>query len=864
MNKIILIDGNNILFRSYYATAYSGSMMRNSKNFPTNALYGFINMINKIISDEQPSHMMVAFDKGKTFRHDAYLEYKAGRSEMPDDLKEQFKVVYSLTEAMGIKHFEIDNYEADDIIGTFSKYIDEHEDTEGLIVSSDKDLLQLISDKVKVKLLKSNDYIMMDKDKFKEIYGLDDPKKMVDLKALMGDSSDNIPGVKGIGEKTALSLLQKYKSLDGVYENIDSISLKTGEKLINDKKNAYMSYDIATIYKEVPISFTLDDLKYLGIQKEYENILTDLEFYSLLKKMNLKNNIKASDVSFQVITDLSKLKLEEPYAIYLETLGYNYHKDIPLGVSVKDKNNAYYIPFDILKDSNIFFDHKKKYTYDLKKLLYVFTKYNIKIDNNFEDIMLIGYLLNKNIRNDIAYLANTYTYVISFYDKLYGSELTCKYPKDDNYITEIVLKADFIYQIYDEIFRELEKEDLVSLYKDLELPLSFVLVKMELNGFLINQDYLKEMSLTLNEQVIKIENKIYELAGMEFNILSPKQLSKVLFETLNIPYPKKSKTYSTSKEILDKLKDKYEIVALVLEHRFLFKMKSNYVDGLINDIHDDNKIHTIFNQTLTKTGRLSSERPNLQNIPIKDELGRLVRKAFIPSSKKAKIASFDYSQIELRVFAHMAGATDMIKAFTEGIDIHTKTASQIFKVPIESVTKDMRRKAKAVNFGIIYGISSFGLSEDLGINVEEARGFINAYLDTFTGIRDYMNSLVYDAYKYGYVKTLMNRKRIIEEINNKNYLIRQSGERIALNTPVQGTAADILKKAMIEINAEMERLNLKSKMLLQVHDELVFEVMEDEIEILKELVTRIMTTTYPLRAPLEVSYDLGDNWYDAK
>ena len=863
MKKIVLIDGNNLIFRSYYATAYSGSMMKNSKGFPTNALYGLINMLNKIVSEENPTHIMIAFDKGKTFRHEKYLDYKAGRSETPDELKQQFSIAKEISDVMGIKHFEIDNYEADDIIGTFAELINNMDDAEGLIVSSDKDLIQLISDKVKMKLLKSKDYIMMDKKEFKEVYGIDDPKKMIDLKSLMGDSSDNIPGVKGIGEKTAISLIQKYDSLDGVYEHINEVSNSTQKKLIQDKENAYMSYDLATIYKEVPIDTNLDNIEYKGINvDEYKRILNELEFYSLIKKIDTKTITK--EINYILINDLKDLKLSDNYSIYLETLGYNYHIDTPLGVSITDNNNSYYIPFDIIKNSNIFNDNKKKYTYDLKKLLYVFNKYNIKIDKNIDDIMLMSYLLNKNIKNDIAVLANTYNYEIEFYDKLYGSEITIKYPENDNYIKDVVLKSKFIFNEFNNIYEELEKEEMVDLYKNIELPLTYVLYKMEDNGFLVDKEYLNKYGDELNKKLFDIGEEIYKLAGCEFNILSPKQLSEILFNKLNIPYPKKTKgNYSTSKDILDKLKDKYEIVKLILDYRTISKLNSNYVLGLINEIYDDNKIHTIYNQTLTRTGRLSSEKPNLQNIPIRDELGKLVRKAFIPS-KGNKIISFDYSQIELRVFASMANATDMIDAFKKGIDIHTKTASQIFHVDINEVTKDMRRKAKAVNFGIIYGISSFGLSEDLNINIEEAKTFIDNYLNAFPGIKKYMELLISNAYKDGYVKTLMNRKRIIDEINNKNYMIRQSGERMALNTPVQGTAADILKKAMVEIDKEMVKNNFKSKMLVQVHDELVFEVYEDEENKLIDMVKNIMENTYKLNVPLEVDVEMGYNWYDAK
>ena len=867
MNKIVLIDGNNLVFRSYYATAYSGNLMKNSKGFPTNALYGLINMLNKIINDEHPTHIMIAFDKGKTFRHLKYTDYKAGRSETPNELIEQFSVARDLVTSMGIKYFEIDNYEADDIIGTFAKYINGLNDSRGLIVSSDKDLIQLISDKVVMKLLKSNDYIMMDKNKFFEVYGIDNPLRMIDLKALMGDSSDNIPGVKGIGEKTAISFIQKYKTLDGVYENITSISPGNQKKLIEGRDNAYMSYDLATIYCDVPIDTNLENIKYEGIDlHEYKKILTELEFYSLLKKLDLKEEVKEEKVNFKIITDITNLKLEEPYSIYLETLGYNYHTDIPLGVSITDKSGNYYIPFKYLENTSVFLDNKQKYTYDLKKLLYVFDRFNVKIDKKIDDLMLIGYILNKNIKTDIASIANTYLYGIRFYEKLYGTEVTIKYPTNDDYIKDIVLKSMFIYNEYKEFLLELEKENMTDLYKNIELPLTYVLKKMEENGFLVDTNYIEEFGLKLDEKLSELEKQIFNLAGFEFKILSPKQLSEVLFETLHIPYPKKikDKNYSTNKDILSRLKDKYEIVSLILDYRTIAKMKSSFVIGLLNEVESDGKIHTIYNQTLTRTGRLSSERPNLQNIPIRDELGKLLRIGFIPSSKGNKIASFDYSQIELRVFASVANATDMIKAFNEGIDIHTKTASQIFHVDICDVTKDMRRKAKAVNFGIIYGISSFGLSEDLGINVNDAKKFIDDYLEAFPGIKEYMNSLISYAYKYGYVKTLMGRKRIIDEINNKNYIIRQSGERMALNTPIQGLAADILKKAMIEINKEMENRKLKSKMLVQVHDELVFEVDKDEVDTLKDMVLNIMENTYKLNVPLEVSYEIGNNWFDAK
>ncbi len=861
--KIVLVDGNNLLYRSYFATAYSGNLMKNSKGFPTNALYGFINMINKIIMDEKPEYMMVAFDKGKTFRHEKYTTYKGTRAETPDDLIKQFKLSRDICKALGIKALEIDNYEADDIIGTFAKKCNE-ENLEGLIISSDKDLLQLITPNVKVKLLKTHDFIMMDEVEFKNTYGID-PIKMIDLKALMGDTSDNIPGVKGIGEKGAIKLLQEYGSLDNIYNSIDNIKGSTHDKLVNDKDNAYMSYDLATIYKEVPIDTNLDTIKKENInEEEYSNILKELEFFSLLKKIETKE-VKKEINNLVIINNLNDLVLEEEYSIYLELLGYNYHDAKPLGVSIYSKNHAYYIPFDLLIKSDIFSDNKKKYTYDLKKILVVFDKYDIKIDKNIRDLMIEGYLLNKNIKNDISYIANSDGYDITFYDKEFGSEITLHEVEEDIVSSNAIKKAMYIFDKQEEFYNGLKQEEMESLYNDIELPLVYVLANMEITGFKVDRDYLEEMKDEIDEKLRNLEKDIYAISNEEFNISSPKQLADILFNKLLIPYPKRVKdnNYSTSKDILDKLAPNYEIVRLVLEYRMYSKLYSNYIVGLMDEIKEDGKIHTIFNQTLTRTGRLSSESPNLQNIPIRIEEGRKIRKAFIPSNDSIIISS-DYSQIELRVFAHMANATNMIEAFKNDLDIHSKTASDIYGVPISEVDKTMRRSAKAVNFGIIYGISSFGLSEDLGINVYEAKDFIDNYLATFPGIKEYMDKEIANAYKNGYVKTLFNRKRIIDELKNKNYLIRSSGERMALNTPIQGTAADIIKMAMIKLQNKLEEMNLNTKMLVQVHDELVFDVPNNEVEIVIPVIRDVMENIYKLDVPLKVDIEYGKDWYEAK
>ena len=863
MKKIVLIDGNNLLFRSYYATAYSGSMMKNSHGLATNALYGFINMLNKIMQEENPEYVMVAFDKGKTFRHLKYEVYKGGRSETPNELIEQFPYARRLCDSMGIKYFEIDNYEADDIIGTFAKKVDEDKDLEALIVSSDKDLLQLITDKVKVKLLKMHDYIMMDKQTFYDTYGLM-PPLMVDLKALMGDASDNIPGVKGIGEKTALSLLHTYGSLNGVYENIDNIKGKTKEKLLNDKEMAYLSYDIATIYKEVPINTDIDNIKYLGINDEYTNLLKELEFYSLLKKIE-NAKFESKTIDYIIVDDLSKVVKEERYAFYLEVLGYNYHDAKGLGVSLTTSENNYYIPIDLLKNTDFFKDGFMKETYDLKKCLVLFDRLNIKIDGHIDDLMIEAYLLNKNVKNDISYLANSYDYNIMFYDKEFGSEITIKDKDLDLVSKQAVLKSKFIHDFRYQFIDDLKKEDMFDLYNKMELPLCYVLTKMEENGIKVSIDYLNEMGEVLKNKIASLEEEIYNLSNIRFNISSPKQLGEVLFKQMQIPYPKKIKddNYSTSKDILDKLVDKYPIIDKILLYRTYTKLYSNYIVSLKEDIKSDKKVHTIFNQTLTRTGRLSSERPNLQNIPIRLEEGRLIRKAFIPSDGNI-IVSSDYSQIELRVFAHMSNEKNLIEAFINDYDIHTKTASDIFHVPIQEVTKEMRRKAKAVNFGILYGISGFGLSEDLGIDLLEAKEFIDKYLEVFPGIKEYKDNLIKEAYQNGYVKTLFNRKRIIDELNNKNYLIRSSGERMALNTPIQGTAADILKMAMIKMQEEIDKHNFNAKMVIQVHDELVFDVPKNEVEEFIPILKDVMENIYELKVPLKVDIEYGNTWYEAK
>ena len=867
MNKIILVDGNNLLFRSFYATAYQGVIMKNSKGFPTNALYGFINMMNKIIQEEKPSYIMVAFDKGKTFRHDKYDEYKAGRSEMPDELRLQFPKAKEILDAQGIKHFEIDNYEADDIIGTLSLEVEHRDDFVATIVSSDKDLLQLISDKVDVKLLKQSSHIMMTKDEFIKTYQVP-PIRMIDLKALMGDSSDHIPGVKGIGEKTAINLLSKFQSLDNLYLHIDEVSGKTREKLENDKKNAYMSYDLATIYREVPLDFTIEDCKYTGENSEkFTELLQEFEFHSLLKKYHLTEDAVTSVKKDEGISILPVEKLtSNTFSFYVETRGAVYSKSEVLGVGIYDGVSGYYLSKEELEEHrNLFSNSSFKYTYDLKKNIVVLHSLGIQISNVTFDTMIATYLLDYVVKDDISYVAQAFDVSLPLYDDLFGSEKRPKEVSPEVLRDVCCRKAKFIYDTRNQLLEELGKNNELDLFQRIEMPLSRVLADMELTGILVDVPYLEKIEADLKSQMDALEQEIYELAGTTFNIMSPAQLSKILFEKLEIPYPKKVKDgkYSTSKDILDKIRFVHPIVDKILDYRTVSKLYTNYAVGLKAEVREDGRIHTIFTQTLTRTGRLSSISPNLQNIPASAEYSKLIRTAFIPDSH-SKLLSSDYSQVELRIFAHMSKADNLIQAFKDGKDIHTKTASDIFHVPMEEVTKDMRRTAKAVNFGILYGISSFGLSEDLGVDIVTAKKFIDNYLKTYPGISEYMEEEKKKAYELGYVTTLMNRRRVIEELKNKNYMIRSSGERMALNTPIQGTAADILKKAMVEIYDEFNKRGLKSKMLIQVHDELVFNVLDDELEEVSSIVRDIMEHTIELSVPLKVDIEYGNNWYEAK
>ena len=849
MKHLIMIDGNNLLFRSYYATAYSGNFMKNSKNFPTNAIYGLVNMINKILDEEKPNYVIVAFDRGKTFRHEKYTDYKGGRIETPDELKKQFPVAKEVISAMGLKWYDIDNYEADDIIGTFSTYCD-NENIKGTIISSDKDLLQLINEDVDVKLLKSGDSIRYNEETFERDYGIK-PINIIDLKALMGDSSDNIPGVKGIGEKGALKLLQEYKTLDGIYNNIDKIKGKTKEKLENDKKNAYFSYELATIYKEVPLDIKLEDTYYDGPNvEELNKLYSELEFYSFLKKTNKKDDV----FNYQIIDNISLINSDN-ISLYLECKDFNYFKAKPIGVGIYDGSNGYYMSFDNLIKNNELLN-KIDVTYNLKRLYVSLKNKNIEFTKLPFDTMLASYLLEYNTKDDVAVSANNMGYNIPLINELYKNE--------EDIPKFACLKAKFLYETKSKFLNELNEKKLIDLYENIELPLTIVLGKMEYNGIYVSSSILENMGKEINDKINLVALNIYNLVGHEFNINSPKQLGEVLFDELGLTHGKKNQSgYSTANDVLTKLKGTHPVIDEIIEYRMLTKLYSTYIEGLINSISSDGKIHTIYSQVTARTGRLSSLEPNIQNIPVRYEYGKMIRKAFLPSSNSV-ILSSDYSQIELRILSSIASIDSMIEAFKNGIDIHTKTAADIFNVDISDVTKDMRRIAKAVNFGIIYGISGYGLSENVGIKPKEAKVFIDNYLNTYPGVKEYMENIKMEAYNNGYVKTLFGRIRTIDELKNTNYMIRMQGERIALNTPIQGTSADIIKKAMIDIDKEFIKRNLKTKMIIQVHDELIFDVPNEEIEIVKKIVSDLMENACKLEVPLKVDIEYADNWYDVK
>lgn len=857
MKKVLLIDGNNLLFRSYYATAYSGSIMRNSKGQATNALYGFVSMINKIIAEENPKYMVVAFDIGKNFRHDKYQDYKAGRNETPLDLKSQFPIAKKILDAMGIKHLEMEGYEADDIIGTLAKEADLDPEYDGLIISSDHDLMQLISPVVSMKMLKSKDSIYYTVESFQEEYGFE-PIKIIDLKALMGDASDNIPGVKGIGEKTAMSLIQKYGSLDGVYSSIDEIKGKMKEKLEADKQSAYFSYELATIYRDVPLTTPLEDLTYEGPNASLKPLFQELEFHSFLKNMTFES-VTEEKLDFKIISSIDDLPQSFEFSYYIECNKDNYHFADILGMSLYDGVNLYFVPASLVLDVLKKFSTRLRYTYSLKKNIMLARSLGIELYNTDFDMMIAYYLLENTSKDDISLKMSDECISAYYYEDLIKNKVS-----ESDFQKGMVTKAKFIWDKREELLTRLKDSGMKHLYDEIELPLVEVLASMETEGIRLDLEVLENMRLQVKEKLNSTENIIYEMSGQTFNLSSPKQLGNVLFGDMGIPYPgKKGNSYSTDITILEKLVNDYPIIKHIIEYRTLSKLYNSYLDTLADFVMDDGKIHTIYKQTLTRTGRLSSVEPNLQNIPTREEEGKLLRKAFIPE-QNCYLLSADYSQIELRILASISKDDTMIDAFRHDEDIHRRVAADIHGVPLEEVTKHMRSTAKSVIFGIVYGISGFGLGENLNISPRDAKMFIEKYYELYPKVKEYMDSIKETAYENGYVKTLYNRIRYIDELKSPVYMVRVGGERIALNTPIQGTGADIMKIAMINLYKKLKNNNYKSKIILQVHDEVILNVYPDELEDVKVLVKQEMENAANLEVPLKVEVEYGTNWYDAK
>ena len=870
MERLLILDSNSLMNRAFYAIP----PLTNSEGIHTNAVYGFTNMLFKMKEEIKPDYIVAAFDrKAPTFRHKEYEDYKAGRKKMPPELGEQFPIIKELLNLLAVNIYEIDGFEADDIIGTLAKFAESH-GIEVFIVTGDRDALQLASDNIKVVITKKGvtETAVYNKEAFEAEFGVT-PTQYIDVKGLMGDKSDNIPGVPGIGEKTAYKLIQTYGSIEEVLNNIDSISgKKLKDNLETYKEQAIFSKKLATIMTEVPIEFDLDDIK---SQESFNKDGLKKMFFKLQMKTLLDKffngeeeddkdyeeiNIKYIDNSNSFL-QLSN-ELEDTIYISFEVNNSEKYSEISLNnLYISCNKENYFIKFSEISSGdensanlalkNIMENNKlKKVIHEGKPLITILNKLGISIAGFEFDTSIAAYLIN-SARNsyDLLSLVNEY-----LGEDVKGNE--------DDIKCKVNSKLEDIYNILNEKIKE---ENMEELYYKVEHPLIFVLSSMESLGFNVNKEMLDDLEVKFKEEIRRTEKEIFKLAEEEFNINSPKQLGKILFEKLDLPVIKKTKTgYSTNAEVLEKLQDKHEIIPKITYYRQITKLNSTYVEGLKNVIDVDGKIHSTFNQTVTTTGRLSSTEPNLQNIPIKYEMGREIRKVFIPDEQGDILLSCDYSQIELRVLAQMSQDEKMIDAFKHHSDIHRKTASEVFKVPIEEVTPLMRSRAKAVNFGIVYGISDFSLSQDLHITKKEASEYMEIYFDRYPNIKGYLDSLIEEAKEKGFVITILNRRRFIPEIKSSNRIVKALGERLAMNAPIQGSAADIIKLAMVNVYNKLNELQLKSKIILQVHDELILNVKQDELEQVKTLVKDEMENVLKMDVPLEVDINIGNTWYEAK
>lgn len=869
MEKIVVIDGNFWLFSCYYATAAMGNLMVNKDGVPTNAVYGFANRLEHLLK-QNPEYLVVAFDaKGKTFRSELLEEYKGTRKETPSELICQFSMVREYLEAHDIPYIELEGFEGDDVIGTISKKASQNHMSVG-IYTNDKDMMQLIDENIVQykKPQKSNDYEIITLDSFYDKYQLQ-PDQMRDLLGLMGDSADNIPGIPGIGEKTALKLLYQYGTVENIKEHMNEIKGKMGEKVRNNIDLGLLSKKIATIVTDAPIELNLDAWKYNGY--DYDKLASFYRRYdmnSLLKRMSVqKDQPSSSQLEYQIVDHLPEIK--KASTLVVGVYDTNYHKSPVLGFAVYNDSQAYYITvekaltdagfLDFLKDQSI-----EKYGYDIKKCINACRWHGLEVNGYVFDLQLAAYILNPSLKDEMKIVCDYFQYYDVMYDEeVFGKGAKKHIPEIDVLAKHYLTQAKAVYELKDKVCEKLIHDQQYELFKDVEMPVAFILSDMEFQGAKVDQTVLKQLETDFRQQIEELEKEIYALAHKEFNISSTKQLGEVLFEDLQLPHAKKTKTgYSTAVDVLNKLINVHPIISKILSYRTLTKLYSTYIVGLQDQVFVDGKIHTIYNQALTQTGRLSSTDPNLQNIPVKSNEGKMIRKAFVPEYDY--LVSFDYSQIELRVLAHLAQVKSLIQAFNEDKDIHAHTASVVFGVAENEVTPLMRRNAKAVNFGIIYGMSDFGLSEQLGVSVKEAKDFIEKYFQQYQEIKTYMNQCIAFGKENGYVATVLNRKRYIPEINEKNRMRQEFGKRLAMNSPIQGSAADIIKLAMIKVDRLLKENRLKSKMILQVHDELIFDVYKEELTTVMELVKKGMEEAYQLSVELKADGGYAKNWYELK
>ncbi|HEM5462397.1 TPA: DNA polymerase I [Streptococcus suis] len=875
-NKLLLIDGSSVAFRAFFALYNQIDRFKSPTGLHTNAIYGFNLMLDHMMKRIEPTHILVAFDAGKTtFRTEMYADYKAGRAKTPDEFREQFPFIRQMLDAMGVKHYDLDQYEADDIIGTLDKMAERTDiPFDVTIVSGDKDLIQLTDENTVVEISKKG---VAEFEEFTPAYLMEKmgitPTQFIDLKALMGDKSDNIPGVTKIGEKTGLKLLTEFGSLDGIYENIDSMKAsKMKENLIADKEKAFLSRTLATIDTQAPIEIGLDDIVYQGPKvDELGQFYDDMGFKQLRAQLGTTSSQEEAVLDFQIVTEISPTMLKQDQFFYFEILGENYHREDLVGLAWGDKEKIYVggpelLDSPVLRD---FLENQTIKTYDFKRGKVLLDRKEITLPPATFDSRLAKYLLSTVEDNSLTTIATLYGQTSLVPDEaIYGKGAKLDLPEREVFFPHLARKVQVLIETEEPMLTKLEENQQLDLLFDMELPLANVLAKMEIAGIKVEAETLKAMQSENEVLIDQLTKEIYELAGQEFNINSPKQLGTILFEDMGLPleYTKKTKTgYSTAVDVLERLAPIAPVVSKILEYRQITKLQSTYVVGLQDAILEDGKIHTRYVQDLTQTGRLSSTDPNLQNIPVRLEQGRLIRKAFVPSLENSVLLASDYSQIELRVLAHISQDQHLIEAFQQGADIHTSTAMRVFGIEkAEDVTPNDRRNAKAVNFGVVYGISDFGLSNNLGITRKEAKVYIDTYFERFPGIKNYMETIVREARDKGYVETIYKRRRELPDINSRNFNVRNFAERTAINSPIQGSAADILKVAMINLDKALTEAGLATRMLLQVHDEIILEVPVAELETVKAMVKETMESAISLSVPLIADENEGPTWYEAK